>query len=98
MSYEVELDRYIHDLLREAGIEEESTSIDLASKSQTGGIGFPDHFAVVKNFVLVMENKSDITKLLQMDSNAGGGGTFHRLLMQRKILQSTERFGMHKKF
>ena len=65
MSYEVELDRYIHDLLREAGIEEESTSIDLASKSQTGGIGFPDHFAVVKNFVLVMENKSDITKLLQ---------------------------------
>ena len=76
MSYEVELDRYIHDLLREAGIEEESTSIDLASKSQTGGIGFPDHFAVVKNFVLVMENKSDITKLLQMDSNAGGGAHF----------------------
>lgn len=38
-----------------------------ASKNFTGGAGYPDIIALVKDFVLVMENKSDYLKLEKKD-------------------------------
>lgn len=65
---EANFDLYIHDLLVEAGIQADtqgSTIVEInqalktASKHQTGNIGFPEYTAVVGDFVLVMEDKSD---------------------------------------
>lgn len=59
-------------MLEAAAIESDmqvSSNVELesalknASKNQTGGVGHPDHIAVVKDFVLVMENKLDRSKL-----------------------------------
>ena len=38
-----------------------------ASKNQTGNAGYPDHIALVDDFVLVMEDKSDRLKLVLRD-------------------------------
>ncbi len=38
-----------------------------ASKNQTGNAGYPDHIALVEDFVLVMEDKADRSKLVLRD-------------------------------
>ena len=72
MNNEANFDLYIHDLLIEAkieasyqgtGINELNEALATASKSQTGEIGRPDYVAVVKDFVLVIENKAERDKL-----------------------------------
>ncbi|MBQ7594425.1 MAG: N-6 DNA methylase, partial [Synergistaceae bacterium] len=69
---EANFDLYIHDLLTEAKIDasyqgttlpELNDALATASKSQTGEIGRPDYVAVVKDFVLVIENKAERDKL-----------------------------------
>ena len=73
---ESNFDMYIHDLLSEAGInaEYQHTSIiplqqalATASKSQNGNNGLPDFIAVVKGYVLVIEDKADRDKLCLRD-------------------------------
>ena len=73
---ESNFDMYIHDLLSEAGIsaEYQHTSIiplqqalATASKSQNGNNGLPDFIAVVKDYVLVIEDKADRDKLCLRD-------------------------------
>ena len=65
---ESNFDLYIHDLLVEAGIHadtqgsniiEINNALKSASKHKTGNVGFPEYCAVVNDFVLVMEDKSD---------------------------------------
>lgn len=65
---EANFDLFIYDLLKEAEIRADtqgSNVIELnealksASKHQTGGVGFPEYTAIVKDFVLVMEDKPD---------------------------------------
>ena len=65
---EANFDIYIHGLLKEAGINamaqgsnvpEIDGALKTASKSQTGNIGFPEFVAVVKDYVLVFEDKPD---------------------------------------
>jgi len=65
---EANFDIYIHGLLKEAGIEataqgstvpEINDALKTASKRQTGKVGFPEFVAVVKDYVLVFEDKPD---------------------------------------
>ena len=74
---ESNFDIYIHDLLRDAGIDAgyQYTSIiplqealSTASKSQTGEAGKPDFIAVVNGYVLVIEDKADRDKLCLRDN------------------------------
>jgi len=65
---EANFDLYIHGLLKEAGIEataqgssvpEINDALKTASKSQTGSVGYPEFVAVIKDYVLVFEDKPD---------------------------------------
>lgn len=42
-------------------------ALQTASKNQTGNAGYPDHIALVEDFVLVMEDKTDRSKLVLRD-------------------------------
>ncbi|MCL2840769.1 MAG: N-6 DNA methylase [Defluviitaleaceae bacterium] len=74
---EANFDLYIHGLLKDAKINataqgssvpEISEALKTASKRQTGGVGYPEFIAVVKDFVLVMEDKPDRNLLCLKDS------------------------------
>lgn len=77
---EANFDLYIYDLLKEANIQadtqgsnihEINNALKSASKHQTGEIGYPEYCAVVKDFVLVMEDKTNRSNLClrDMDGN-----------------------------
>jgi hypothetical protein len=75
---EANFDLYIHDLLEEAGIPattQGSTIIEIdnalktASKHQTGNVGYPEYTAVVGDFVIVIEDKSDRANLCMKESD-----------------------------
>lgn len=77
-NYESNFDIYIHDLLKEAGIESEyqhteiaqlNEALSTASKNQTGESGYPDFIAVVEGYVIVIENKADRDKLCLKDKD-----------------------------
>lgn len=68
---EVLTDLWVYDMLKEAGIElhpqgsnikEIDNALKSASKAGTGNVGFPEYCGVVKDFVLVIENKADVTQ------------------------------------
>lgn len=80
MNKEAPFDIYVNNLLKEAGIEadyqgsskkEIQEALSTASKSQTGSAGAPDFTAVVKDFVLVIEDKADKNKLCLKDDEGG---------------------------
>ena len=75
---EANFDLYIYDLLKEANIKadtqgsnnlEINNALKTASKHQTGATGYPEYIAIVKDFVLVMEDKADRAKLCQYASD-----------------------------
>ena len=77
-NYESNFDIYIHDLLKEAGIESEyqhteiaylNEALSTASKNQTGESGYPDFIAIVEGYVIVIENKADRDKLCLKDKD-----------------------------
>jgi type I restriction-modification system DNA methylase subunit len=68
---EAKTDLWVYDLLKEAGISLEpqgSTILEInealktASKSGSGNVGFPEYVGVVSDFLLVIENKADVSK------------------------------------
>lgn len=68
---EVLTDLWVYDMLKEAGIElhpqgsnikEIDNALKSASKAGTGNVGFPEYCGVVKDFVLVIENKADVNQ------------------------------------
>ena len=74
---ESNFDIYIHDLLSEAGIKADyqhtsiiqlQEALATASKSQNGNNGMPDFIAVVKDYVLVIEDKADRGQLALRDA------------------------------
>ncbi|MDR3300020.1 MAG: hypothetical protein LBU43_08515 [Candidatus Accumulibacter sp.] len=76
---EANFDLYIHGLLKDAGIDvtaqgsgvlEINNALKTASKKQTGGIGYPEYTAIIKGYVLVIEDKPDRSKLA-LRSNDG---------------------------
>ena len=77
MRSEADFTNYIQNRLEAVEIFSETQSshnveiddaLKSASKSQTGKAGYPDHIALVGDFVLVMEDKADRLKLCLRDS------------------------------
>lgn len=73
---EVVTDYWVRDLLKEANIELEpqgSTIVEIdnalktASKKGTGNVGFPEFVGVIKDFLIVIENKADLAKHVKMN-------------------------------
>lgn len=75
---EVKTDLWVYELLQEAGIElcpqgcdikELDDALKTASKSKTGNTGYPEYCGVVKDFILVIEDKASLEKHIFRDSN-----------------------------
>ena len=75
---EVVTDLWVYELLREANIWEKFTAqgstikeideaLKTASKKGTGQVGFPEYVGVVKNFLIVIENKADTLKHIKLN-------------------------------
>lgn len=76
MRLEADFTNYIQNRLADVEIfsdTQSSSNVELdaalktASKKQTGNFGYPDHLALVDDFVLVMEDKADRLKLVLRD-------------------------------
>ena len=74
---EVNTDLWVYDLLKEAKISDKfsaqgsdvkelNEALQTASKRGTGKVGFPEYVGVVKDFLIVIEDKSDTTKHLKL--------------------------------
>lgn len=81
---EAKTDLWVHGLLKEADIYLEpqgSTILEIdnalktASKSGSGKVGFPEFVGVVKDFILVIENKANVAKHVKLDSKGLISGT-----------------------
>jgi type I restriction enzyme M protein len=68
---EILTDFWVYELLKEANIDlhpqgsniiEVDDALKTASKAKTGKVGFPEYSGVVKDFLLVIENKADVSQ------------------------------------
>ena len=75
---EAKTDRWVHELLQESDIHltpqgcdirEIDEALKTASKSQTGNVGYPDSCGVVKDFIIVIEDKASIDKHIYKDAD-----------------------------
>ena len=75
---EVKTDLWVHDLLKESGIELDAQGSEIkeindasktASKRGTGKVGFPEYVGVVKDFILVIEDKASLENHIKYDSD-----------------------------
>lgn len=73
-------DLWVWGLLKEAGIDKYMTpqgssvkelneALKTASKSKTGNVGFPEFVGVVQDFVIVIENKKDLSMHVKRNDN-----------------------------
>jgi type I restriction enzyme M protein len=71
---EVLTDFWVYELLKEANIDlhpqgsnikEIDNALKSASKAGSGNVGFPEYCGVVKDFLLIIENKSDVSQHLK---------------------------------
>ncbi len=74
---EAKTDLWVYDLLKEAGIcldpqgcsiKEVDEALKTASKKGTGNVGYPEYTGVVGDFLLVIEDKSDLSKHVKYDN------------------------------
>lgn len=75
---EVKTDLWVRDLLNEADIELEpqgssikelDKALKTASKSGSGKVGFPEYIGIVKDFIIVIEDKADLSKHKKLDGS-----------------------------
>lgn len=75
---EVLTDLWVYELLKEAkinlspqgsNIKEIDNALKSASKAGTGKVGFPEYCGVVKDFILLIENKADVSKHSKRNEN-----------------------------
>lgn len=73
---EIRTDLWVYDLLKQAkinfdaqgsNIKEIDKALKTASKKGTGNVGFPEYVAVVKDYLLVIEDKADLIKHIQLN-------------------------------
>ncbi len=73
---EVKTDLWVYDLLRQADISldaqgstivEIDTALKTASKRGTGKVGFPEYVGVVKDYLLVIEDKASVDRHIKLD-------------------------------
>ena len=74
---EAKTDLWVHGLLQDAGVQLEpqgstiheiNEALKTASKSGSGKVGFPEFVGVVKDFLIVIENKADLAKHIKLNS------------------------------
>ena len=75
---EIKTDLWVYDLLKEAGIKidaqgstikELDLALKSASKRGTGNVGFPEYCGIVKDFVIVIEDKADVKSHMIIDED-----------------------------
>ncbi|MBS7020721.1 MAG: N-6 DNA methylase [Firmicutes bacterium] len=75
---EVKTDYWVYDLLKEANIKLDAQGSDIleidnalktASKKGNGNVGFPEYVGVVKDFIIVIEDKADLSKHVKLDGS-----------------------------
>ena len=75
---EIKTDLWVYDLLKEAELDlcpqgsdivELNNALKTASKAQTGKAGYPEYCGVVKDFVIVIEDKADTADHIKRDDN-----------------------------
>jgi len=73
---EVKTDLWVYDLLKQAkikldpqgsSVKEINNALKTASKKGTGKVGFPEYVGVVKDYLLIIEDKADISKHIKLD-------------------------------
>lgn len=73
---EVKTDLWVYDLLKQADIQLDAQGSDIkeinkalktASKKGTGNVGFPEYVGVVKDYLLVIEDKAALVKHIKLD-------------------------------
>lgn len=74
---EVKTDLWVYDLLKQADIQldaqgsnikEIDEALKTASKKGTGNVGFPEYVGVVKDYLLVIEDKASLSKHIKLDN------------------------------
>lgn len=75
---EVKTDLWVYDLLKESelhldpqgsSIKEINEALKTASKKGTGKVGFPEYVGVVKDYIIVIEDKADLSKHVKLDGS-----------------------------
>lgn len=75
---EVKTDLWVYDLLKDANLNldpqgsqivELDNALKTASKKGTGNTGFPEYCGIVKDFVIVIEDKASVDKQLKFNEN-----------------------------
>ena len=78
---EIKTDLWVYDLLKEAELDlcpqgsdivELNNALKTASKAQTGKAGYPEYCGVVKDFVIVIEDKADTADHIKRDDKHQG--------------------------
>lgn len=73
---EIKTDLWVRDLLKEANIDLEpqgssikelNEALKTASKRGTGNVGFPEYIGIVKDFIIVIENKAELNKHVKLN-------------------------------
>lgn len=73
---EVKTDLWVYELLKEANLEmdaqgssikEINNALKSASKKRTGNVGFPEYVGVVKDFIIVIEDKPSTDKHVKLE-------------------------------
>lgn len=76
---EAQTDLWVHTMLKEAGIEldpqgsgilELNKALKTASKSGSGMVGFPEFIGIVKDFIIVIENKADLSNHVRYEGDS----------------------------
>lgn len=75
---EIKTDLWVYELLKQADIEldpqgssvkELNEAFKTASKKGTKKVGFPEYVGIVKDYVIVIEDKADLSKHIKLDEN-----------------------------
>jgi len=73
---EVKTDLWVYDLLKQAeitldaqgsSIKEIDNALKTASKKGTGNVGFPEYVGVIKDYLIVIENKAALSNHIKLD-------------------------------
>ena len=77
---EIMTDLWVYDMLKEIGVQSDFSAqgsnikeideaLATASKKGTGNVGFPEYVGVIKDFLIVIEDKASLNKHLNRDEN-----------------------------
>ena len=75
---EIKTDLWVNELLKEARINltpqgcdiiEIDNALKTASKNGTGNEGYPEYCGVVKDYVIVIEDKADLSNHIKLDED-----------------------------